>query len=67
MKKKPKPPHVPEERRETLRHDIISALEGRTLFAREISSETGTPERDVYEHLEHIQRTLNKKNGGFRS
>jgi predicted Zn-ribbon and HTH transcriptional regulator len=61
VKKKSKEPFVPVERRETIRQKIISLLEGKTLSAREISVEAGVAEKEVYEHLEHIQRTINKR------
>ncbi len=61
MKSKPKQPAIPAERRETIRQAIISAIEGRTLSAKEISAEVGIPEKDVYWHLEHIQMSLGKK------
>ena len=61
MKKKSKEPFVPVERQETIRQKIVSLLEGKTLSAREISVEAGVSEKEVYEHLEHIQRTINKR------
>jgi hypothetical protein len=61
MRQKPKKPPVPAERRETLRQSIISALEGRSLSAKDISSEVGIPEGDVYAHLEHIEKSLGKR------
>lgn len=61
MKKKPKKPFTPAERQETVRRKIISVLAGQTLSAKEISADIRVSEREVYEHLEHIQRTVNKK------
>jgi predicted Zn-ribbon and HTH transcriptional regulator len=61
VKKKSKEPFVPVERRETIRQEIISLLENRAFSAREISACIGVSEKEVYEHLEHIQRTINKK------
>lgn len=61
MKRKEKEPFVPAERHGTVRREIISVLEGRTLSAKEISAEVRISEKEVYDHLEHIQRTLNKK------
>ena len=55
-KKKPKEPAIPAERQETIRQEIISLLENRTLSAKDISSYVLIHERDVYEHLAHIQR-----------
>ncbi len=61
MQKRPKGPFIPVERHGTIRQEIISALEGRTLSAKEISAEVRISEKEVYEHLEHIQRSMNKK------
>ena len=60
MKKKSKEPFIPVERQETIRQKIISLLEGKALSVREISVEAGVSEKEVYGHLEHIQRTVNK-------
>jgi len=60
MKKKAKEPFIPVARNETVRQKIISLLERNILSAKDISAEVGTSEREVYEHLEHIQRTVNK-------
>jgi len=43
------------EQHETVRHAIIALLEKNELTAREISEQTGIGEKDVYDHLEHIQ------------
>ena len=65
MKKKPKEPFVPVERHETIRQKIISLLEAKTSSSKEISVEAGVSEKEVYEHLEHIQRTINKREHNF--
>lgn len=62
MRKRPKEPFIPVERHETVRQKIISALDGQTLSAKEISGNVSIPEKEVYEHLEHIQRTISKRN-----
>ncbi|MDH4027576.1 MAG: ArsR family transcriptional regulator [Nitrospirota bacterium] len=62
-KNSPKKPFVPADRRETVRQKIISALEGQTLSAREISAAVSVSEKEVYEHLFHIQKTLHKRGG----
>lgn len=61
MRRKARQPTVPDERRQTLRRTILDLLEGRSFSAREISAEAGIPEREVYEHLEHIQRSVDRK------
>ncbi|MEW6109357.1 MAG: transcriptional regulator [Nitrospirota bacterium] len=61
MKKRSKQPSIPPERHGTIRQEIISLLENTTLSARDISSSVGISEKEVYEHLDHIQKTLSKK------
>lgn len=61
MKKKNKMPVVPPERKDTIRREIITLLEeSQFLTAKDISAEVRIPEKEVYEHLEHIQKTLSK-------
>ncbi|MDP2168755.1 MAG: hypothetical protein Q8J64_10545 [Thermodesulfovibrionales bacterium] len=64
MKSKQKKPFVPQERQDTVRREIISALSGRTLSAKEISAEVRVSEKEAYGHLEHIQKTISKR--GYR-
>jgi predicted Zn-ribbon and HTH transcriptional regulator len=61
MKQKPKKPAVPSERAETVRQELAYILDGRTMTAAEAAAAVGIPERDVYAHLEHIQRSLAKQ------
>ncbi len=49
---------APGERALTLRRAIALALRGRSLDAREISTEVRIPEREVAEHLAHLERSL---------
>jgi predicted Zn-ribbon and HTH transcriptional regulator len=58
-------PPAPPDRRETVRQAIISALDERELSVRDISVEAGVSEKEVFEHLRHIQKTLHKKGGSF--
>jgi predicted Zn-ribbon and HTH transcriptional regulator len=60
MKKRPKEPAIPVARHETVRQKIMLLLRENTFSAKDISSEVGLSEREVYEHLEHIQRTAHK-------
>jgi predicted Zn-ribbon and HTH transcriptional regulator len=53
-------PVVPEERYETLRHRIVGLLKEAPLTGKELSGYLRIPEKDVYEHLEHIRKTMNK-------
>ena len=59
---KPKKPFVPADRRETIRRQIASLLEKEKLSAKDISGETGIAEKEVYQHLHHIQKTVGRKN-----
>jgi len=61
LEKNPKEPSIPAERQETIRQKIISLLGGQALSAKEISADAGVSEGEVYEHLEHIQRSFNKR------
>jgi predicted Zn-ribbon and HTH transcriptional regulator len=65
VKKKSKEPLIPVERQETIRREIISVLEGKTLSAKDISADVRISEKEIYEHLEHIQRTINKSEHNF--
>jgi predicted Zn-ribbon and HTH transcriptional regulator len=64
MKKTPKNPFVPPERHGTLRKEIMDLLAGQILSAKELSGAVGIPVKEVYGHLEHIQRSMSK--GGYR-
>lgn len=61
MKPRPKEPSVPPEREETDRRKIMDILSDRPQSARDISVEAGISMKEVYGHLEHIQKTLGKK------
>lgn len=59
--KKAKEPFVPPERKGTIRQEIITLLEESPfLTAKDISAEIRIPEKEVYGHLEHIQKSLSK-------
>ena len=60
MKKKSKEAFIPQEREDTIRHKIISILKGQPLSAKEISQDIGISEKEAYEHLEHIKKTVSK-------
>jgi predicted Zn-ribbon and HTH transcriptional regulator len=61
MKNKPKKPFVPDERQETVRKNIISVLEEQPLSAKEISGAVRIPEKAVYDHLQHIQKSVRSR------
>ena len=56
---------VPFERLKTIRQQIISLLDGNILTAKDISADIRISEKEVYEHLEHIQKTVNKAEHRF--
>src|SRR4030067_1133308 len=55
---KPKNPVVPVERHETIRQQIIFLLKERPFSAKGISAEVRISEKEVYGHLEHIQKSI---------
>jgi predicted Zn-ribbon and HTH transcriptional regulator len=57
-KSRPKPPSIPADRHDTLRHEIITLLSAESLTAREISERLGIQEKEVLEHLEHVRIAL---------
>lgn len=61
MKSKPKKPFVPDERQETVRNNIKSILQEQPLSARDISGVVRIPEKAVYDHLQHIQKTISRR------
>jgi predicted Zn-ribbon and HTH transcriptional regulator len=65
VKKKSTEPLIPVERQETIRREIISVLVGKTLSAKDISADVRVSEKEIYEHLEHIQRTISKSEHNF--
>ncbi len=60
MKKKPKEPAIPVETSDTVRHAVLFVLEAGPRSAREISAAVSISEREVYDHLEHIKKTVAK-------
>lgn len=63
MHKAAKKVSEPVERHETIRQYIIALLQGYTISAKELSGFLKIPEKDIYDHLEHIRKTMNK--GGY--
>lgn len=58
MKPAPRKPTVPRNAAETARHAVIDLLCRETRSAKEFSAELRLTEREVYDHLEHIRRSL---------
>ena len=58
VKARIKEPMVPVERFDTIRHRIIAILLTHPATARQISAELRLPEREIYDHLEHIRKTM---------
>lgn len=61
MKKNQFKHHLPMERTETIRKTIIGILEDSLLSVKDISVHVKIPEKEVYEHLEHIRRTMESR------
>jgi predicted Zn-ribbon and HTH transcriptional regulator len=59
---KVKEPLVPVERLDTIRHRIVSLLLVHPGTARQMSAELRIPEREIYDHLEHIRKTMHTGN-----
>ena len=47
----------------TIRQNIISLLSGQGLDARDLSQELGLKEKEIYEHLVHVERTVAASRG----
>ena len=47
---------VPQERRETVRQEIVNLLGGRELTIGELSKNTGRRERELYDHLQALKK-----------
>jgi predicted Zn-ribbon and HTH transcriptional regulator len=60
MKKRSKGPYVPADRKETIRQGIIASLRDSPLSAKELSGSLRVSEKEIYEHLDHIQKTIHK-------
>ena len=60
VKYKSQKPFVPADRLRSIREDIMSALQEQPLSAKEISGAVRIPEKDVFDHLHHIQKTINR-------
>ena len=58
MRDKPKEPFIPRETQDTIRQGIIAELLQGTCSARDLSAAARIPEREVYNHLEHIHKSL---------
>ena len=49
----------------TIRHQIIEALKEDNLSALDLSQLIGIREREIYDHLDHIKKTIISKRGSF--
>jgi len=56
---------IPFERQKTIRQQILSLLDGNTLTAKDISADIRISEKEVYEHLEHIRKSINNSEHRF--
>jgi len=51
-----------DERKQTIRQEIIDELESNALTVRDISQSIGILEKDVYHHLTFIEKTIKNQN-----
>lgn len=58
MRAKTKEPLIPRETHDTIRQEIIAELLQGSCSARDISAAVKIPEREVYNHLEHIHKSI---------
>lgn len=56
-------PEEPLERADTLRHQIMDLLGKGERSAQDLSAAVRIPERDVYEHLDHIRKSMERRAG----
>ena len=56
-----KEPPVPVEQPATVRRQIVELLQLQTLSAKDLSQAVGLPEKQVYDHLEHIRRSCQQR------
>lgn len=54
-------PPVPAERPATVRQQIVALLQQRSLSAKELSMALGLPEKQVFNHLQHIHSSFQKQ------
>ncbi len=60
MRKKPKEETVPQERQDTIRRQMRTVLEQCPCSAKDLSADIRISEKEVYAHLEHIEKSLSK-------
>jgi predicted Zn-ribbon and HTH transcriptional regulator len=63
--KKSKPPSKPKERTLSLRQAILGFLLEGPHTARDLSERLKIPEKDIVEHLQHIQRSIRRSGKRF--
>ncbi len=56
---------VPAERHETVRQEIVEAITGRALSAKDISAQVRISEKEVYVHLEHVRMSAGRGHHEF--
>lgn len=61
----PEKPIAPPDRKETVRRKILTLLSGPPLTAMQISAQARIPEKEVYAHLPHVKRTVERLGGRF--
>ncbi len=59
-------PPVPVEQDATLRQQIVALLQRQTVSAKDLSTAIGLPEKQIYDHLEHIRCSFQKQRKSLR-
>ena len=60
LKDNPKEAFIPQERHETIRKKIMDILIGNSFSAKDLSGQVGISMREVFDHLEHIQKSVSR-------
>lgn len=59
---KEKTPPIPAEKSDSVRQKIINLLQEEDYSAKELSAEAHIPEKEVYDHLSHIKKSIGHLN-----
>jgi transcriptional regulator len=60
MKNRVKQEPVPGNAHDTVRHEMFSLLSEGSFSVKELSSQIRISEREVYDHLEHVRRSMHR-------
>ncbi len=60
MKNRIRRERVPASAHDTVRHELISLLQEGSFSAKDVSARIRISEKEVYDHLEHVRKSLHK-------